>query len=400
VTLSPGILVPLQRHLGLAPESVGERAVAAAVDRRMAAVAAADRTDYEFRLATDPAELRALADAVVVHETWFFRYPESFRLLAGFAAGRRAVRALSVPCSTGEEAYSVAITLLDAGVAGVSVLGVDVSEPAVARARAGVYPEGSFRESTHSPAERHFIRSAAGRVVAPAVKGRVAFRVASLIDPFFLADEPPFDVILCRNLFIYLTRDARARGVANLTRLLAPDGVLLVGHAESFALAAGRFRPVGSANAFAFTRATTAPPLPPVPPPTTAPVPAAPKTVPPPPRPPGVVVPPPPPPAAPPDPLAEARAAADRGEFREAARLCERVIGQGEPSAEGFALLGSIRSAAGDAAGAVREFERAVYLDPRHYDALVNLMALAEARHDAKAAAHYCRRAAAAEGDR
>ncbi|MFO0851069.1 MAG: CheR family methyltransferase [Gemmataceae bacterium] len=139
----------LERRLGLNPGAVGGRALEVAVGRRLAAAGIADVATYADRVQADRREFDALVEAVVVPETWFLRYPESFRHLAGWAAERRRalpvgrpLRVLCVPCSTGEEAYSVALTLLDAGLPAGSfrVDGVDVSGRAVAAAEAGCIP--------------------------------------------------------------------------------------------------------------------------------------------------------------------------------------------------------------------------------------------------------------------
>src|SRR5262249_59962445 len=79
-----------------------------------------------------------------------------------------------------------------------------------------------------------------------------AFRQGTLTAPDSQAGEPPYRVIFCRNLFIYLELDARAAALANLHRLLAPDGLLYVGHAEAAAVAGGRFRPFRPEFPFAF----------------------------------------------------------------------------------------------------------------------------------------------------
>jgi chemotaxis protein methyltransferase WspC len=398
----------LERHLGLAPGSVGDRVIASAVHRRMIATGAATAEAYLARLTADRAELGELAEEVVVPETWFFRYPESFRHLAAWAAGRRSVRVLCAPCSTGEEPYSVAVALLDAGFASgsVRVEAVDVSRRAVEAARAGVYSPTAFRETGSGPRDRYFEKTAKGFEVRAEVRQAVGFRVANMIEPGFLAGEPPFDAVFCRNLLIYLTPAARRRVVDAIDRLLAPSGVVYVGHAEPLGMLDPRFRPAGPPHAFVFGRAEKA--APPVIQPATARVgtgitysvlstpysatvptdpPPAPEEVKP-------VV------ATQPDPLHAARVAADRGDVAGALVLAERYLADHPPTAEAFALVGALYAAAGRPADAERAFTRALYLDPGHYDALVHLMILADNRGDAAAAANFRRRAARRENAR
>lgn len=393
----------LERRLGLNPGAVGGRALEVAVGRRLAATGTADAVAYASRVQTDRREFDELVEAVVVPETWFLRYPESFRHLAGWAVERRRalpvgrpLRVLCVPCSTGEEAYSVALTLLDAGLPAGSfrVDGVDVSGRAVTVAEAGVYPDSAFRDADAVAVRpRHFTRTADGWAVRDDVRAGVRFRAGNLIDPGFLADEPAYDAVFCRNLFIYLTPEARRTATAALERLLAPGGVAYMGHAEPLGLGDGHFKPLPPPQAFVFGRAeqrvVEKPPVPPL----SVNVPKAHGPL-------AVGVPPatlsPPPKPAPPDLLAAARAAADRGDPARAAALAEQHLAARGPSADAFSLLGVAKGMAGDPAAAEAAFTRALFLDPRHYDALVHLLALAEARGDAAAAANYRRRADAA----
>jgi len=267
-----------------------------------------------------------------------------------------------------------------------------------------VYGPLAFRGGGADLRDRYFERTAAGFVVRGEVRRAVTFRVGNLLDPGFLADEPPFDVVFCRNLFIYLTPDARRRAAATLDRLLAPGGVVYAGHAEPLGLIDARFRPIGPPQSFAFARVgsetATANPVPrfapvvisippagaggkgeslaqPDPP---RPVKREPEPV------------PSPPPASPL--LALARAAADRGDPAGAIGLGERAIREGGPTADVFALLGLAHTMVGDSSAAEAAFTRALYLDPGHYDSLVHMMVLAENRGDAVAAANYRRRAA------
>ncbi len=112
----------LQERIGLDVDSVGAPMVERALQQRCAACQANDLDDYWLRLQQSVDEQQALIEAVIVPETWFFRYPESFTALVGLAhkrlaelAGARPLRILSLPCSTGEEPYSIAMALLDGG---------------------------------------------------------------------------------------------------------------------------------------------------------------------------------------------------------------------------------------------------------------------------------------------
>src|SRR5262249_5758451 len=147
-------------------------------------------------------------------------------------------RVLSVPCSTGEEPYSLALALLEAGVAPSSwqIDAVDLSPRHIERAGRGVFGEFSFRQTPPELRQRYFRRIAAGWEPEPALRALVRFRQGNLLAAFFLAGEEPFDLIFCRNLFIYLLPAARRRALETLDRLLAAEGWLCMGHAEPIEL--------------------------------------------------------------------------------------------------------------------------------------------------------------------
>src|SRR5260370_38536579 len=117
--LSP-IIALLRQTVGLDVGSVGFSLIERAIKRRVSAIGLPDISQYADLLQRSEPELQSLVEAVVIPETFFYRYPESFaalRKIVGeqFLFGTRKMRVLSVPCSTGEEPYSIAMTLLDAG---------------------------------------------------------------------------------------------------------------------------------------------------------------------------------------------------------------------------------------------------------------------------------------------
>src|SRR6218665_678776 len=124
MSLDPRFEQLLKDKIGLDAITVGASVIERAVQRCMAMVPGRDLHTYWQQLQNSEAELQALIEAVIVPETWFFRYPESFATLARLAsrriaelAGSRPLRVLSLPCSTGEEPYSIAMCLLDANLA-------------------------------------------------------------------------------------------------------------------------------------------------------------------------------------------------------------------------------------------------------------------------------------------
>jgi chemotaxis protein methyltransferase WspC len=403
----------LKHVIGLDAASIGTQAVERAVLERCAlwhGDSACDLDAYWTALNASAEELQMLIDAVVVPETWFFRDREAFAALAGLASERLAgrfhlpLRLLSLPCSTGEEPYSMAMALFDVGIAaGRFVIdAVDVSDRAVSHAARAVYGRNSFRGHQDGFRERYFAQSDGGWQLEPAVRDAVRFRRANLFDAALFNAEP-YDFVFCRNVLIYFDRATQDRAAGVLDRLLAPDGALFVGPSETGLLSRHGMTPVKIPLAFAFRRAApmAVPPAPVVAPArilSPAPVvqqvsprekarldSAAPfsRTRETPPRPreqpfatPAPVK------ATSADALAHASCVADQGRLVEAAALTTEHVRVHGPSAAAFYLLGLIADASGHASDAGGWYQKTLYLEPTHQQALTHLGALLELRGD------------------
>jgi chemotaxis protein methyltransferase WspC len=398
----------LRRRIGLDPGSLGA-AFARAVAGRMRAAGVATADAYAGLLAADPAEWSALLGELVVPETWFFRggrplFDHLARWVRDRAAGR-VVRVLSVPCSTGEEPYSLAIALADAGVpaAAVRIDAVDLSDDHLRRAAAGRYGGFSFREAGPGPRPGYFTAAGGGQwELAPAIRAMVRLGAGNVADDGFLAGEPPYHLIVCRNLLIYLTDEARGRALGHLDRLLAADGLLVLTAAEADNLPPGRFVADGPAGFCLYRRAAPgsasggreppdAPTIRGLTPPARRDQPGGS-------RPPLAKNPPEPmptpaPDVAQPDPEPDIRRLADAGRLDEARAACERALAAA-PSAGLHSLGGVIHLASGRPDEAAAAFRKALYLDPGHPEALDHMAALAEGRGDRPAAAAFRRRLA------
>jgi chemotaxis methyl-accepting protein methylase/chemotaxis signal transduction protein len=262
------IVEELRRRIGLNPDSIGPTAIDQAIDARMRQTAPTSISEYARRLETAPAELQDLVNEIVVPETWFFRSPELFGVIVDHV--RRAlpmrpsgqpVRILSAACSTGEEPYSIAIALQQGGIPAhhVRIDAVDLSTRHLQLARDAVYGDFSFRNVEADVKRSYFQTDRERWRLHSFVRDLVHFRPGNLIDPLFLGDERPYDIVLCRNVFIYLTPAARGLALANLARLLAPDGLLALGHAESSELADPPWQRFGPEAACAFRRSPVGP---------------------------------------------------------------------------------------------------------------------------------------------
>jgi chemotaxis protein methyltransferase WspC len=384
----------LSREIGLNPSSIGKSAIDAAVKVRSRAVGVSKVSDYWVKLEHSQAERRALVEEIVVSETWFFRDEDVFKTLAKHATAwlRResSLRVLSLPCATGEEPYSVAIALLQAGIGPTrfQVRGVDVSERALAKARRGVYGKNAFRGATPEQHPGYFEPVEGGTAVTELVRGAVTFSSGNVLDALSFSSRS-FDVILCRNLLIYLDPQARAKALTNLSHWLADAGVLFAGHAEALELMDSRFHRLSDAAPFAYVKQALLPPTEPIVKRAPAALRARPTSS-------RVRTPAPKPPlvkstsAAS---LPQATQLADAGKLQEARAVCERVLGESGASSEAYRLLGIIHQASGDIAAAIDCFNKALYLEPTCYEALVHLALLHERRGELPAAENFRRRA-------
>ena len=213
---------------------------------RRAAIRRCSRAAYLARIdAGDPDELAALASALTVGETYFFRNPEQLRAFAEDVlpdrararAGSRRLRILSAGCASGEEPYTLAMIareVLGDGWA-VEIVGADVSPAALQRARRGRYSPWSLREVTPERRRRWFQPADGGWELAPELRGAVRFVAHNLAaeDPGALLAAGTFDVVFCRNVLMYFAPDAARAAVARLAAAVAAGGYLFVGDAET-----------------------------------------------------------------------------------------------------------------------------------------------------------------------
>jgi chemotaxis protein methyltransferase CheR len=223
----------------------------ARLDRRLRALGLGSFRAYHAYL-TDgrhPEELERFVNALTTNKTAFFREPHHFAFLGGpWAAerqaaaargGARRLRLWSAACSTGEEAYSLAIALMEArlGPPGwdLRILASDIDTEVLAQAREGVYPAERLVPVPAALRARYFLwrRGTADRVrVRPELGALLTWRRINLADPVWPV-RGPLDAILCRNTLIYFDRPTQQALLARFHRLLRPDGVLLLGHSES-----------------------------------------------------------------------------------------------------------------------------------------------------------------------
>jgi chemotaxis protein methyltransferase WspC len=422
----------LKNRIGLDVASVGEAIVERAVRQRCTQSGSADHDAYWLLLLGSAEEQQALIEAVIVPETWFFRYPESFVTLGKLAVARlaqlngaRPLRILSLPCSTGEEPYSIAMALFDAGLQPqqFKVEAVDISPLSLQRARRAIYGKNSFRGEDLGFRQRYFNHEHEGYRVEERVRERVSFQAGNLLDPSLPVAQSAYDFVFCRNLLIYFDVDTQRRGFEALKRMTRDDGVLFIGPAEGSLLGRMGMASIGVAQSFAFRHRPEAAgdsvPVQVMPVPgssvlnspvlnNTAPsnvAPSSQRPIPPAaPRPKTTVR---PFAAAPRAPIAPAvengeaaallntiRNLANEGKTAEARAACEQYLKRFEPAARVFYYLGLLAEVGGDATGAQGFYRKALYLEPQHPEALAQLAALLAAQGDTTGARRLQERAA------
>jgi len=390
----------LKRRIGLDADSIGSSTIERAVRARLRACELEDVRTYWHRVCESGAELQELIEAVIVPETWFFRDREAFAALArivcekwGGARPEGVLRLLSLPCSTGEEPYSMAMALLEAGVPGhrFRVDAVDVSARALAHARRALYGKNSFRGSDVGFCDRHFEATTGGYELGATVRQRVHFQQGNLFDEGLLPGADIYDVVFCRNVLIYFDGPTQDRVIGVLTRLLRSSGVLFVGPAETGVLRRHDFVPARIPLAFAFWKAGSEAAIGGARPAGHGPIVRRPAGLAPPFRgarwAPARVAAPDLDPAAGPavgavPGLDEAARLADEGRLIEASNACEADLQAHGPSARAFYLLALMRDAVGNQPDAAEFYRKTLYLDPNHHEALVHFSVLLEKQGD------------------
>jgi chemotaxis protein methyltransferase WspC len=401
----------LRQTIGLDVTAIGRPLMQRAIRLRMRSVGVRAVEDYILLICRSRTEWNELVESLLVAETWFFREPEQFEFVVRFLFDEwlprhrtEPFRILSVPCSSGEEPYSVVMALCDAGFSPerLWIDAADISAWALDRASRGIYRKNSFRGENLRFRDRWFQACREGFVLDSTIRSAVTFHAGNLLSDDFLDGKAGYDCILCRNLLIYFDPVARQQALEKIERLLNPGGVLLVGAAEQ-ALAIGRgFVPFQTHKAFAFRKGTShatdsglhwgrieLPKAPPV----LHGTPSQGET--------GEAA------ALPPGALeAEdrkvvetansdlqlARRLADAGCLQEAARICEAHLRKYTDSAEGYYLLGLVREAGGDTT-AIDCYRKALYLEPNHYESLLQMALLSQKNGDTLRAQTYRNRA-------
>jgi len=390
----------LNKVIGLHTPAIGSVTLERSIKKRLKELGLKTQWQYIERIQKDKEELNLLIEEVVIPETWFFRGPETFIVFRNLIsqhfdrASGRPIRILSLPCSSGEEPYSIVMALLDSGWSNheFHLDAVDISSRAIDKARRAVYTRNSFRNKDLAFRDKYFAQQEEAYVLNKEIARKVRFVSGNVLDPVSLGNLGCYDIIFCRNILIYFDKEAQKRTVSVIERLLSPRGFLFVGAAEANIYLSRGFIPVDQRNGFVMSRdgarkkkssiqqkagqETTEkekkkikiveekksqfPVCPSI--------------------------------ASSGVRLLEARDMADKGELQAAAELCRETLLKVGPCAEAYHLLGIIDDFNGNMDGAIMHMKKALYLQPDHRDSLILLLYMSERKGDRKAVENYRRR--------
>ena len=208
-------------------------------------------TDYLQRLERQPEakEWEAFTNALTTNLTAFFREAHHFPLLAEHIKNKQdPVTIWCSAASTGEEPYSLAMTLLEtlgAKASQAKVIATDIDTDALARARAGVYPLEQVRKLDEVRVKRFFQKGTGNHAgfarIRPEVSALVEFQPLNLLAPQWPI-KGLFDAVFCRNIMIYFDKDTQSKILKRFAPLMKPDGLLFAGHSENFSYISDAFK--------------------------------------------------------------------------------------------------------------------------------------------------------------
>jgi len=411
----------LKDIIGLNANTVGASNFERAVRYRMKVCGISDIEEYHAELKSSEYEVKELIEEVVVPETWFFRNQQSFAALELYIKEEwlvhnreKRLKVLSVPSSTGEEPYSLAMCFDKYGLTSdnYKIDAIDISTRLLSKAKRAVYGKHSFRNKENDFIDAYFDRIDDTYVLHDDIRNSVNFTQGNLLEKNLgNGTTTLYDIIFCRNLLIYFDRNTQEQAIKNLCTRLKDDGIIFLGHAETGEFISGHLVRSKYARAFAYHKIGTAKAdkkkqktglknsfpieeknikvsLKAAH--TTAKKPANNKEnignplnfldtvemsaaavneelqdtkI-----------------------LRKVKKLADAGKIKEASALCEGYLQENSASAQAYYLLGLIRESEGRHKLVGELFPKAVYLDPNHHEAMIHLALHAGREGDAETA--------------
>lgn len=246
----------IHEHAGISLSPSKQEMVYSRLARRLRACNLSRFSDYLALLEADDApEWEAFINSLTTNLTAFFRESHHFPMLAEhvrrcWQARREPPRVWCCAASTGEEPYSIAMTLVDAlgSHTPAAVLATDVDTGVLAKGEAGIYGSERVDKLSSEQLQRFFLKGSGAREgtvkVRDELREMITFRRLNLLDPAWPL-RGPFDAIFCRNVMIYFDKPTQRAILSRMKPLLEPSGFFYAGHSESFFHAADLFKNLG-----------------------------------------------------------------------------------------------------------------------------------------------------------
>ncbi len=240
-------------HAGITLSPIKRDMVYSRLARRLRATGKKNFSEYLALVERgNGAEWESFVNALTTNLTSFFREPHHFPVLADFLKKQsgRPVKIWCSAASTGEEPYSIAMTVVEAlggASSSVTIVASDLDTNVLTTARAGVYAADRLARMSPERMNRFFQGDSANKdnfTVRPELRRMISFERINLLAPDW-GVRGPLDVIFCRNVMIYFDKETQYKILSRFTQLLRPDGLLFSGHSESFLHAADLFRSLG-----------------------------------------------------------------------------------------------------------------------------------------------------------
>ena len=244
----------IEQRSGIHFDDSRERFLIARVREHMVEKRVLHGTDLMRLVRGSNVEYDALLERLLTQETSFFRYPAVFSALERkvlpelhmkkFWENPRTLRVWSAGCASGEEPYSIAITLSEAlefaDAWKIQILATDISKQALEHAERGVYPRRELGSLDLKQIENYFVKVGDQFMVKPKIRNLVNFAPVNLANGVYMGR---FDLIFCMNVLIYFTEERRSQVIQRFYDYLEPGGYLFLGHAESVARLPVNFEP-------------------------------------------------------------------------------------------------------------------------------------------------------------
>jgi chemotaxis protein methyltransferase CheR len=234
----------IYEHAGIALSDSKQELVYSRLSRRLRALGLRNFREYLDALeGSSDSEWELFTNALTTNLTSFFREPHHFPILAEYLRAMKGKRPINIWCSaasTGEEPYSIAMTVVEAMGSlnpDVTIIASDLDTNVLEQAKRGVYPEERIAKMNPDMLRRFFLRgtgSQAGYVrVRPELRDMITFQQINLLHEKWPL-RPPFDIIFCRNVMIYFDKQTQLSILKKFVPLMRSDGLLFAGHSESF----------------------------------------------------------------------------------------------------------------------------------------------------------------------